>query len=299
MDPVSYRNKSFHLGLNQRLSGRSLDDAEASDLQNVDISVPGVRTKRLEPAQVGIGEGAPAASDDGGDLNSENCDYVVTPTAVTLTPCDPGTGTIHVAITNTGDIPCAFVGESAYPWLRLTALAPPYGTGSTSGSSTFVHGFGITCDVGYSFDANGTGAARVATVNIAGAVVTFTQAACTAPPSVCPGVPPLAASYHITFHIKTAPGSFFTYDKDVAEDLTSPLPTGPYPNDCGWGWVTSEFQNEITLQPTAWRITWYAINTFPVSEKTHGPDPTGSYPDLISYDDGLGNVWTITNILVS
>ena len=47
---ITYKNVSIHEGINTRLSGRLLSDTECTDAQNVDISVPGVRSKRLGPS---------------------------------------------------------------------------------------------------------------------------------------------------------------------------------------------------------------------------------------------------------
>lgn len=46
---VDESNVSGHHGINQRLNARLLSQHEFRDLQNVDVSVPGVRTKRLGP----------------------------------------------------------------------------------------------------------------------------------------------------------------------------------------------------------------------------------------------------------
>ena len=49
---VDYRNITLHGGVNQRLAGQDIDDSEAIKLVNVDISIPGIRTKRLAPKTV-------------------------------------------------------------------------------------------------------------------------------------------------------------------------------------------------------------------------------------------------------
>lgn len=43
---VDYVNRTLSGGINTRLNGRLIHDAEATELRNVDISVPGLRTKR-------------------------------------------------------------------------------------------------------------------------------------------------------------------------------------------------------------------------------------------------------------
>jgi hypothetical protein len=45
----TYTNRTAHGGINTRLSGRLISDTEFTSLVNVDISVPGRRTKKKAP----------------------------------------------------------------------------------------------------------------------------------------------------------------------------------------------------------------------------------------------------------
>jgi hypothetical protein len=58
---LSYQNLSASGGVNERLSGRMLAEDEATSLINVDISVPGKRTKRLEPLTIAELGNAPSS----------------------------------------------------------------------------------------------------------------------------------------------------------------------------------------------------------------------------------------------
>lgn len=46
-EPLIYKNVDYSGGVNERLNGRLISDNEATVLRNVDISIPGLRIKRL------------------------------------------------------------------------------------------------------------------------------------------------------------------------------------------------------------------------------------------------------------
>lgn len=55
---LDYSNVSLHTGQNSRLNGRLLTDTESIELLNVDITVPGIRTKKRSPELVSTLGGA-------------------------------------------------------------------------------------------------------------------------------------------------------------------------------------------------------------------------------------------------
>lgn len=101
-------------------------------------------------------------------------------------------------------------------------------------------------------------------------------------PGTCPGVPPLAAEYSVTYDYYFD-GVFIYSDSDI-------MPNGA---GCFWG-------NEISiaLGVGAWVADFSFVETqLPTSNKTSGATPEGAYPD-IETDTGFG-ILSIRAIVVS
>lgn len=164
-----YRNVSLSGGVNTRISGRLLADDEAISIINLDISVPGLRVKRLEPklavtleVDEASGGGGGSGGDDGeGGVNTgegdSSCQFSISPPTVDVGPCAVSGSATLTVLSSSGT--CWWEAISNDDWITITSGATGTGNGT----------------VGYDVAANDTGEARQGSFRVASLTIIVNQ----------------------------------------------------------------------------------------------------------------------------